>query len=69
MHTQGAFSADVVHAKKVVHALAIRQGSQKVRGHAGICPENVPVIGVVVWDNSIPLDWNTCFTCALLLLV
>jgi len=51
MHPQGTLSADVVHPQEVVHALLRRQAHEEVGGHTAVCPENVPVVRIMVGDH------------------
>lgn len=55
MHTQGAFSANIIHTQKVVHSLGAVERGQKVWRHSGVSPENVPVILMVVFDHPEPV--------------
>ena len=53
VHTQGRLTANVVHAQKVIHFLGVGQAAKKLRRHARVSPEYIPVIWIPIFINLI----------------
>ena len=69
MHAQGALSANVVHAQKMIYTLCVTETAEELRRHAAICPKDVPVVRIPILIDDIIWLWSSFLLFLFLLLL